>query len=66
MILGDRKRCRDASHSESTSCEDSGTLICFAKLWECVRFLASLLSASQISNQTGERDVFNQRVRRAR
>src|SRR6184192_824440 len=54
----------------------------FAKLWECARVLASLLalsfvgpiapgatiraSQSQISSETRERDILDERVRRAR
>src|SRR5436189_5219513 len=67
MILSDRKRCGDVSHSESISCEISSGLICFAKLWECVRVLASLFELHhRFPTQTGERDIFQRYVCRSR
>ena len=43
LLIVQRKRCDDASHSESTSCKIHGTLVLgFAKLWEYARVLASL------------------------
>ena len=42
-----------------------GGFICLAKPCKCARVLASLF-VSQVSDQTGERDVFDERVGRTR
>src|SRR5438477_491883 len=57
MVFSDGKRCEEASHSESTPCKISE---------RCRSVSRNLRWESQISSETRERDILDERIRRAR